>query len=461
MQLPAGRHFAVAWHIPDDYGGMTSALLHRSRAFARLGGVPVDVLTFDARPDYPVLEERMRATGELCDGVGLINLYDWLRAHPLPGGRPYDKVRTPFAPLADGEPALSHGVALSRTRWADDGTVLQRDHYRLDGSLLLSDRRDGPEGRSVVLCDAAGRPVRGWLRMRSLYAAWLDALTGDEPAFLLIDSTVSAQNLIGYRRPRTTLVHVLHNIHLADPADPLGELRPRRRQVLENLSAFDGVVVLTRRQRTELDARLGPLPHLEVLPNARPLPRRGRLVRDPRHAVVLASLTGRKKVQRAIRAVGGIPGARLDIFGTGDRRAFLEEVAREQRHAAITFHGHRPDARERLADASLLLLTSRFEGAPLVLVEAMAAGCLPIATDVRYGPRDLIRPGLTGWVVPPGNQAALDRAVARAMSLPASRLAVMRIAARLAARRYRDAPVTRGWRRLLRRLARDASRRAT
>ena len=57
--MPQGRHFAVTWSIPDDYGGMTAAMLARSSAFSRLGGTPVDVLTFDARPDTADLEGRL------------------------------------------------------------------------------------------------------------------------------------------------------------------------------------------------------------------------------------------------------------------------------------------------------------------------------------------------------------------------------------------------------------------
>ena len=49
--LPDGRQLAVTWGIPDRYGGMTSALLHRSRAFVRLAGREVDIVTFDAMPD--------------------------------------------------------------------------------------------------------------------------------------------------------------------------------------------------------------------------------------------------------------------------------------------------------------------------------------------------------------------------------------------------------------------------
>ena len=60
VRMPRGRQFAVTWSIPDEYGGMTAAMLARCDSFARLAGTPVDVLTFDARPDVPQLEARLR-----------------------------------------------------------------------------------------------------------------------------------------------------------------------------------------------------------------------------------------------------------------------------------------------------------------------------------------------------------------------------------------------------------------
>src|SRR4029079_1158517 len=103
------------------------------------------------------------------------------------------------------------GRVLSRRRLADDGvTVLQRDHYRVDGSLLLSDLRDTRTpgqrgGRSIGLCDAEGAPVRSWRRIWRLYRAWLDALTAGEPSWMVVDSKTSANSLLGYRRPQVSL----------------------------------------------------------------------------------------------------------------------------------------------------------------------------------------------------------------------------------------------------------------
>ncbi|MGN6502825.1 MAG: glycosyltransferase [Pseudolysinimonas sp.] len=446
--LPPGRHFAVTWGIPDDYGGMTTAMLQRSRAFVRLGGATVDVLTFDARPDYPEVERRLRAAGELVDGMRLLNLYDWLRQNPLLGGSLRLELH-PFTPLGPAEPGL-----LTRTRTADDGTVLQVDHFRRDGSLLLSDRRDVQQpgvlgGRSVVLCDEAGRPVRSWGRIHHLYAAWLDRLTRKKPSFMIADSKTIARFLLNYRRPHVTTVHVVHNSHLG--AD--GGFRESRRDVFERLEDFDSVVLLTDRQRRDVRAVLGPVPHLSVIPNAAPEVEAGALDRDPRRGVVLASLTARKRVDHAMRAAASVEGVTVDIYGDGELRPRLEKLAT----ASVVLRGYRPDARRELETASFLLATGSSEGLPLVLIEAMAAGCIPIAYDVPYGPSDMID-GTNGILVPSGDEAALAAAIRTLSTESPAALARRRRHARRTAQRYTDAAITAQWRRELRAAARRHAR---
>src|SRR4051812_2546405 len=88
VYFPDALQFALKWSIPDNFGGMTSALLRRSRAFTRLGHRPVDILTFDARTDYAQVESRLRDRGEMIDGMRLLNLWNWLRANPVPGDAP-------------------------------------------------------------------------------------------------------------------------------------------------------------------------------------------------------------------------------------------------------------------------------------------------------------------------------------------------------------------------------------
>ena len=444
--LPAGRQFALTWSIPDNFGGMTAALLHRSRSFVRLGGSPVDILTFDARPDYPAVERELRDRGELVDGMRLLNLWDWFREHDLPAEapgalRPGDVV----APLGADPATVSTWRGdheLTRTRM-DGSATLQVDHYREDGSLLASDVRL-PGARCVVLCDSDGVPVRSWGSAWAFYRFWLDLLREREPSYLIVDSKTVARFMATYRRKRAVVVHVVHGTHLSGD-----RLSASRRETFERLDDYDSVVLLTDAQRRDVELLLGPRDNLAVIPNGCDLPPAGGSEpRDPAAGIMLASLTRRKRVDHAVRAVSAAaqrhPGVTLDVFGDGPERERVV-AAMAGLDAPVRLRGHVPGAKHLLDGASFLLLTSVSEGLPLVLVEAMAAGCIPIAYDVAYGPADLIRDGHNGFLVPAGEPDALAGAISRLLDLTPRQVMRLRRNARRTARQFSDLAVTRRW----------------
>ncbi len=99
--------------------------------------------------------------------------------------------------------------------------------------------------------------------------------------------------------------------------------------------------------------------------------------------------------------------ARLVFVGDGPLRARLEsEIASRQFESCVTLCGWRPDVVSIMKASSLLVLASRWEGAPNVILEAQAAGLPVIASDVD-GCRDLIQDGVTGRLFPSGDVARL------------------------------------------------------
>src|SRR5206468_1275416 len=108
------------------------------------------------------------------------------------------------------------------------------------------------------------------------------------------------------------------------------------------------------------------------------------------------------------------------LAGDGAARPQLEELARARALAArVRFLGatDRPTTLALLRSAVAVACPSRFEGLPLVCLEALAAGRPVVATAVNGIP-EVIREGETGFLVPPEDPAALAAALARVVAAP-------------------------------------------
>lgn len=450
--LPPGRHLALTWGIAVPYGGMTTALLDRSRLFAD-AGTPVDVLTLDDRalplPPIPGVGAGTSVT--------IRNLYDWPRSNEVPARSGLPDAPAPLDPEDDGVISdEAGGVLLRRLRLGANGKPVDVDHLRPDGTIALSERRVGTRGRILLARDADGRPIRAWRRRYDFYADWLDHLVGDDEAFLIVDSKTVAPFAAGYRRRRVTTVHVVHGSHRGPTP---GSVRASRQAVFSRLADFDAVAFATEAQAADVRDIVGPRPFLASIAHpvsavdASALPPES----DRTGAVVIARLEPIKRVEDAVAAMRLVhghdgdsdgPEVRLDVYGTGSRADEL--AARAVDDDAIRFHGHIDDPTTAMAAASVLLLTSRSEAFGLVLLEAMAAGCLPIAYDIAYGPAELIRDGENGWLVPDGDVEALARAVRAAAEADPARRAAMRRNARATASAYSDARIRHRWASVLR-----------
>lgn len=126
-------------------------------------------------------------------------------------------------------------------------------------------------------------------------------------------------------------------------------------------------------------------------------------------------------------------GARLVLVGGGPLRGALEvQAARSGVGDRVCFLGPRDDVPGLLKACDVFAFPSRTEGLPNALLEAMAAGCAIVTTDVP-GCRDLIRHEDTGLVVPYGDTAGLAGAIASLLAQPSWARALGAAAARAAA----------------------------
>ena len=104
---------------------------------------------------------------------------------------------------------------------------------------------------------------------------------------------------------------------------------------------------------------------------------------------------------------------RLIILGEGELREDLQDlIARLGLSASVSLPGFVDRPFSYMARAAVFVLSSRWEGLPTVLIEAMACGTQVVSTDCPSGPQEILEGGVWGRLVPVGDSAALAAAIA-------------------------------------------------
>ncbi len=111
---------------------------------------------------------------------------------------------------------------------------------------------------------------------------------------------------------------------------------------------------------------------------------------------------------------------RLVILGEGELRTGLQSQAERLGVAEdVDLPGFEVNPFPSMRAAAVFVLSSRFEGLPGVLIQAMACGCRVVSTDCPSGPRDVLDGGRWGRLVPVGDAASLAAAIVAALDDPA------------------------------------------
>lgn len=201
--------------------------------------------------------------------------------------------------------------------------------------------------------------------------------------------------------------------------------------------------------RHTLVERGAQAPRTAVVPNALPPGFRPRSLRDAPLVVAAGRLVGEKQYPQLVEAFGlvadRLPDWRLRIFGEGPGRAEIVRTVRALGlHDRVELPGSTTDLASEWARASVSALTSRAEGFPLVMQEAMAAGVPVVAYDCPSGPRAILEDGVDGLLVPQDSPAELAEALLRLAGEEDLRHRLGEAALR-SSTRFASTPVTRRW----------------
>ena len=320
-----------------------------------------------------------------------------------------------------------HLALLSRDPDIDETLRVLRGEGRIPESVVVHhfsrDRRTLPR-RVATRVLRRGRA--------ELIATWLDRVASAGGAVVFGDSPEAYTILASMGNPRVARVYVVHLAHLSAEATRLegqraianGPMTPRYSKVSDaTMRAADQIVVLTDAQKQDFQLRWGTdlpiavIPHCAdpvAVPDAR---------YDPRLVVVVGRLDYYKRWDHAIRTMAqvlrSVPDARLRIYGRGEDLERLRAVTAERGLTeSVTFAGYTTSPLEVMAGAACVISTTRREAMPLTLLETLAVGTPVVVYDIRYGPREIVRDGVDGFVVPAHDIQAAARAVVRLLTEP-------------------------------------------
>ncbi|WP_170219452.1 stealth conserved region 3 domain-containing protein [Nocardioides litoris] len=336
----------------DGPGGTARSVITQAGALADLHDVTLlSVLRTAERPHHPV-DPRVRTT-YLVD------------------------VRDPGRPATTGRDALVGDLAATL--------------HRRESALVP--RRWDPQ--LSALADVALE--------RTLPGLGLDAVVTTTPGLLAAATTLLPA--------RTVVVHQEHRASHTRT----GGLEP----LLAHAPQADVVALLTPTVEAWLREQLGELaPETVVVPNPLPPGHAPRSALDQPLVVTGGRLVGEKQLPRLVDAfaevAGRAPGWRLRICGDGPQRAeLLRQVRKHDLWDRVELPGTVPDMAAEWASASVAVLSSRTEGYPLVLQEAMAAGVPVVSFDSPSGPREIIEHEVNGLLVAPQATSGLAAALLR------------------------------------------------
>jgi glycosyltransferase involved in cell wall biosynthesis len=284
--------------------------------------------------------------------------------------------------------------------------------------------------------------LRAWWRLYRLFRRWRPAIVHTHMAKAGALGRLAA---IAYRRTTGEDVRLVHTYHghvfegyfdsrqtkailfverwLGRRTDALVAVSPQiRRDILEtyrlardsrvrviplgfNLDRFAGITPPGRRRARQ---ELGLADEAAVITTV------GRLTAIKQHALF---------IEMAARLAETEPRARYLIVGNGELREGLERLAAARGLGErVRFLGWRSDLDRIYAATDVFVLTSRNEGTPVALIEAMAAGVASVSTDVG-GVRDVVDDPAVGTLVPVGDPDALADAVGAYLHDPTLRAA--------------------------------------
>ncbi|PVH25829.1 glycosyltransferase family 4 protein [Sphingobacterium corticibacter] len=182
----------------------------------------------------------------------------------------------------------------------------------------------------------------------------------------------------------------------------------RSYQDLNLVKKFSRFVVLTEEDK----GYWGALPNIHVIPNANSFVPKERSTVLNKRVIAVGRYDTQKNFEDLIHIWKLVshfyPDWSLTIYGQGFQKQLLENLIDQlDLQNSVTLHPPVADIENAYVDSAILVMTSRYEGLPMALLEGQACGLPLVSYACKCGPRDIIHNGVNGYLIEEGDRIGM------------------------------------------------------
>lgn len=239
----------------------------------------------------------------------------------------------------------------------------------------------------------------------------------------------------------------VRNLHLMEKRGVVYTLLARywRKKIEKKVSNLDVLVLLTQHDADSWNDVAKTI----VIPNSLPFYPDTASNCDAKQAIFVGRFNEQKGLEYLIDTWRIVHSRHseweLHIYGDGEQKDMLTALIRTNNlQDVVIVHSPTSEIMDKYVNSSMFVLTSRFEGLPMVLIEAMACGLPVVSFNCPWGPADIIRDGEDGFLVEYLNTAEEAERICQLIENPQLRK-TMGSNARINIRRYERDAIMKQW----------------
>lgn len=447
-----------------DVGGLARAVLLRSLLFAKKG-YDVSILTIEADKNYDYISEELRKRKDLPESVEIINIYNYYRDQNTKksfikkgiqkfkyyskavriqeyGYSVIDEYETKkqarylrskkylmfkkwraggslaHIDYFNGNGSLKrrlsyvHGLVTKETLF-DAGKTRQKKYYTSDGFCYLIELYNNNVKKNLIFLFSRTNKVITFNNDKEFHKHFITELCKkcDDKPYLICDGSGPSPMISNIEPEVAYRISQLHSNPYEKPYKFGSSIR--KIGILEGIGKEDAFVTLTKKQNLDIKREFGDGGNHFVIPNFL-IDENKLLEKNPNKISIFIRFSPEKNLEDAVKAFQIVSEKRdhasLEIFG----RALLPNEKKELKKIKnlikklnlenkIHIKGHSLNVYEEMSESLATILTSKFEGFGMVIIESMLNRTPVISYDINYGPEDIIDHDVNGFLVENGN----------------------------------------------------------